>query len=263
MNVLLHHQTLGYMLGAWLLLYAISRIALIGNCFWLMLALFPVAALIALSLVDAATQRRRVFAQMYLRTDSRLYRFMNGKILLMLWQGSKAGVLALILVVQAILWPDWIWWLLGADALLLYVSWQLTRYCLASQVRSTLQATLARRLLVPLNTLICSLLIAYIWFISPQPDYRQQDLRQTLQTAAEQVELSCAVIAPLARLQEMAEALGLHVLQSATEKLHNPLILITAWMGFLINSALFTWAYSRLLFGASLFPEDVMATFRS
>ena len=79
---------------------------------------------------------------------------------------------------------------------------------LQSQLKHRQAGIISRRILVTLNTLLLSIIVASSQFLSPQPDYRQYSWQQTITYSASYSQASCEIIAPLVRLKAVKDAVG-------------------------------------------------------
>jgi hypothetical protein len=211
------------------------------------LLLAPVAAFMALNMLETALMRRRALAGMYLRPDSFLARLLCRQSLLTAWQLLKAVVLGLLLFLESPRWPSWLWAVLGLDLLLLGVLEPRVRRWLESQVRGERRDILARWLLLSVNTVLLVLVLAVAQLFLPRPDYTGLGWEDAALQAAGTLDMACDSLAPVVRLGAMRDALAEWLIQ------HLPLggwLSLSAWLVYFVWSGLVFWAWSRLVLGA-------------
>ncbi len=231
------------------------------NCLGLLLCLSLVIAVLALDMLEVALLKRRALVGMYLKPESGLYRLLRGGPLMLIWQVGKALILAVILLAEATQWTGWLWLVLGLDALLLAGAYPWYKKRFATQVKAGHAETFARQYLVILNILLLTPLIAGIYFYTPHPDYRELGWRETLLHEASRTQTGCSALAAPAKLMAAKNALGWWLAQTWLQRLQHVGLTALGWLLFLLGSAAFVWAYSRLILGMSLSPPAVLGRF--
>ena len=226
-------------------------------CVGVLLLMLPVLALIVLNMLEVALLRRRALVGMYLEGESWLSRLMCRKAVLFLWQVTKATVLVFILFVEALDWPPWFWLLLLLDIPVLFFTSHRLEQSLQGQVKAGAQGIIARRLLVTVNTLILALLLAGGWMFEPQTDYRDMSWQATAVYAAQQEQLHCELLAPLARTKAVQQALVERLVRQGLEMLTNTWGKLAGWLLFFFWSGLSLWAWSRMLLAPLIQKVDL------
>lgn len=242
------------MLAAWMCPFSWFLLHEQAGCLVLFMLMFPVTGLIALNILEINLMRKRVFARAYLQDDSSLGRLLTRKAIPAIWAVSKALVLTFILFVEASGWSPWIWMLLFLDLMLLAGIYGWLNRLLQSQVKPGHTGIINRRILVTLNTVLLSILIASSQFLSPQPDYRQYSWQQTITHSATLNQAGCEIIAPLVRLKTIKDAVGWRLAANGLSGLQNTAASLLGWLIFLLSSSLSLWAFSRMLAGSLIRP---------
>ena len=235
---------------AWLLVWFIFHEQ--TGCLALSLLMFPVIALIALNILEVKMMQKRAFARMYLVDASWLGQLLTSKFMASIWAVIKAIVFTFILFLEASDWSRWIWVLLLLDIPLLAVSYNWLNRILQRQVRQAQSGIVSRRILVSLNTALLAIIIASGQFLTDQPDYRQYSWQETITHAAGASRAGCEIIAPLARLKSIKDALGWRLAASELGGLQSMAAAIMGWCIFLLSSSLSIWAFSRMLSGSMI-----------
>ncbi len=239
-----------------LMLLATLSLLLWGNlhasvsCGLLFVLMLPVVALIALNMLETALMRRRALVGMYLQPGSLLSRLLCRKAFLMLWQMLKAVVLGFVLFVESTGWPLWVWGLLGLDLLLLYPAHAGLRIWLAGQVKEMRRNIIARRMLVSLNTLVLLMLLVAGQMLTPRTDYSDMNWQETASHVAAGVQIDCEIMAPLARLAGLRDALTERLMVRGMLAAGSAWTGLGIWLLYFLWSGLVLWAWSRLLIGA-------------
>lgn len=237
----------------WRLLYADA------SCVVLLILLVPVVALIALNMLEVALTRRHAFIGTYLQAGKGLYRFLRGGVFTVAWQVVKALAFGLTLLVESIAWDWWVWLLLFADVLIIQASYAWCCRKLAAQVKPDYETILARRFLVVINTVLGAVMISAVTLYTPQKDYRELTWLEAAEYEAAEVEVRCDVLGILARLSASKNAVAWWLAQTWLTRLQNLAAAVLGWSIFLLSSAAFMWAYSRLLFGSLAQPFRLLA----
>jgi hypothetical protein len=211
------------------------------------LLMLPVLGLISLNMLESALLRRRALAGMYLRPDSFVARWLCRRTWLMIWQVTKALVLVLLLFVEATAWPPWLWVVLLLDLLLFPFLYALLRRWLTPQLQAGRRDILARQLLVIVNTLLLILVITTGRMAQPRPDYSSLDWQEAATHASEQTRVGCELIAPLARLAALRDALLERLVAESVTLSHSMWLGLLGWLLYFFWSGLVFWALSRLL----------------
>ncbi|WP_456379428.1 hypothetical protein [Thiolapillus sp.] len=250
MTGLLYMLTPGLVLAAW----SMWKDSL--PCLVVLVLMFPVLGLIALNMLEVALMRRRAMVGMYLRSDGWLSRLLSRKLLLMLWQVIKATFFTFVLFLAALDWPAWLWWVLLADAFLVYTVHGWLRALLQTQVKPGQGGIIARRILVTANTLLLVLLLATGQMFEKQIAYKNISWQETVLHAAQQEQLACDLVSPLVRLQAVQHALAGRFVHQGLESLDSNWSRIAGWLLFFFWSGLSLWAWSRMLLGTLIRKPD-------
>jgi len=216
----------------------------------LFMFMFPVVALIGLNMLEVALMRRRAFAHVYLTHDSWLARLLTRKFFATLWAVFKALAFTFILLLEASDWATWIWILLFVDTLLLATAYGWLSKLLQLQVKPGWAGIISRRILVTLNTLLLSVMIASGQFLTAQPDYREYSWQETITYSASMSQSGCDLVAPLARLKSIKDAIGWRLAANTLNGLQNIFATLLGWLIFLLSSSLSLWAFSRMATGS-------------
>jgi len=179
---------------------------------------------------------------------------------MILWQGTKALVLATILVLNALVLEAWQWVLLFGDALLMAVLFIRITRSLSGEVRAPYVAPLARRAAVWVNATFVWVVLVLGLFNTPQSNFSAMRWEEVVMLAAGQVDLGCQAIALLARVAAVGESLALWAAQNLFADISDVQAMLAAWLVFLAafgTSFLFAWAYSLALAGVISAPWQV------
>lgn len=211
--------------------------------------LLLLTTLIAISGIEQALYRRRAFVGMYLRPTSRLYRLLRGGYLLVALALLKALIIALILLSQALFWPGWIWLLLALDLWLYVALYQGAVRLIGQAVRPGYVGMFARVLLDRVHTLILALIVCTGLFLTPHFDYRASTILRAMEHAVAMAPRLCPILDPWVALIAAWHGAGWWLAQQALVLDSARFLVIVAWLLFLLASAAFTWAWTRLLAG--------------
>mgnify|MGYP001816392037 FL=1 len=250
------------MLVAWTWLFGWSLLQEQADCLLLLLLMFPVIALIGLNILEIKLMRKHAFAYAYLADNSWLGRLLTRKAVPAIWAVGKALVFTFILFVEASDWSRGIWILLFVDLLLLATIYGWLNKLLQSQLKDGQTGIISRRILVTLNTLLLSIIVASNQFLSPQPDYRQYSWQQTITYSASLSQARCEVIAPLARLKSVKDALGWRLAANGLGGLQSIAAAVLGWLIFLLSSSLSLWAFSRMMAGSLIRQTEFRSLMR-
>ena len=226
-------------------------------CMVVFVLMLPVLGLIALNMLEVALMRRRALVGMYLQEYSWLSRLLCRKGLLLLWQVAKATFFTFVLFVEAQDFPPWLWLLLILDVGLIYLANGWLGRLLHIQVKTGRQGIVGRRLLVTANTLLLAVLVAGGQLFESRADYGGLSWQQTISYAAQQPQLRCDVLAPLARLQAAQQVLAERFVRQGTDMLDSSWSKVLGWLIFFLWSALYLWAWSRLILGTLIRKADL------
>ena len=244
------------MLVAWVWLFTWFLFHEQAGCLVLFLLMFPVIALIGLNILEINLMRKHAFAYAYLADNSWLGRLLTRKTIPSMWAVSKALVFTFILFVEASDWSLWIWILLFLDLMLLAGAYGWLNKLLQSQLKRGQAGIISRRILVTLNTVLLSILVASSQFLSAQPDYRQYSWQETITYSAALNQAGCEIIAPLVRLKSIKDAVGWRLAANGLSGLQNIAAALLGWLIFLLSSSLSLWAFSRMMAGSLIRPTE-------
>ena len=250
------------MLLAWTWLFCWSLLHEQAGCPLLLLLMFPVVALIGVNILEINLMRKHAFAYAYLADNSWLGRLLTRKAVPAIWAVGKALVFTFILFVEASDWSHGIWILLFVDLLLLAMIYGWLNKLLQSQLKHGHAGIISRRILVTLNTLLLSILVASSQFLSPQPDYRQYTWQQTITYSASLSQARCEAIAPLVRLKAVKDALGWRLAANGLSGLQSIAAAVLGWLIFLLSSSLSLWAFSRMMAGSLIRQTEIRSLVR-
>lgn len=238
------------MLMAWAWLFAWYLFHEQAGCLVVSLLMFPVIALIGFNILEVTLMRKHAFAHMYLAEHSWLGQLLTRKFMSTVWAVIKSLVFTFILFAEASGWSLWIWILLFFDILLLAAVHGWLNQLLGSQVKHGQAGIISRRILVTFNTMLLSIIIASGQFLTAQPDYRSYSWQETIAYAASMSQAKCEIIAPLARLKSVKDAVGWRLAANGLSGLQSMAAAILGWLIFLLSSSLSLWAFSRMLSGS-------------
>jgi hypothetical protein len=245
------------MAGIWLLLALWVGLAGELGCGAGILLILALWGLIFLSGSEAALLRRHLFIRACLEPRGLLARWLGRRLFLYLWQGLKALLLALVLVVALLLLrlPQWL--LLLFDILLLGgLLWLLNRL-LRGEVIALYQAALARAWAQRINAVLLWLGLLISLLFTARHDYGSLGFNEALRHGATQIDLGCDALAILARAGAMLETALWWAAQRLFAGLEGVPLTLLAWVGFIAAfgiSFLVAWAYSRTLAGVVARP---------
>ena len=243
---------LAAMLAVWaglLLWYGVAgRVDCLVSALFLVLA----AVAVALSATEAAFYRRHAFVSQYLHPEGVLSRLLQRRTLLALWQGAKAVLLGLVLLVSSLTFEPLQWLVLLLDALLMaWLTAGLSRL-LGGEVRAVYREAVARQWALRVNAAALWAVSVAILFFSAQENYRGLEWQAIVALGASRAGTGCDALAVLSRLHAVAEALAMWGGQNLLGGLQRPVQVLMAWLAFLGAfgaSFLVAWAYSRALAG--------------
>ena len=237
-----------------------QQAARVTPCMFAAAVLVILAMAIGAAGLESAVQRRHTFTTQYLASEGRLFRLLRPGAFMILWQGTKALVLATILVLNALVLEVWEWVLLFGDALLMAVLFIRITRSLSGEVRALYVAPLARRAAVWVNATFVWVVWVLGLFNTPQSNFSAMRWEEVVMLAAGQVDLGCQAIALLARVAAVGESLALWAAQNLFADISDVQAMLAAWLVFLAAfgaSFLFAWAYSLALAGVISAPWQV------
>ncbi|WP_456404947.1 hypothetical protein [Thiolapillus sp.] len=226
-------------------------------CLTALMLMLPVLGLIALNMLEVALMRRRAMVGMYLRAESALARLLCRKTVLLLWQVVKATFFTFILFMEALDWQAWFWLVLLVDIPVMFLIHRRVRTALRTQAKPGLDGIVSRRMLVTLNTLVLAMLLAGGQMFSRQTDYQGLSWQDTALHAAQQQQLRCELLAPLARMKAIQQALASRAIRQGLESVNNVWSRIGGWLLFFFWSGLSLWAWSRMLLATLISRQDM------
>lgn len=216
--------------------------------YWLIHVLL--AAIIAVGGIEQGLLRRRAWIGMYLAPTGWLYGLLRGGIVIVALEGCKATLLAVLLLLEALLWPPWLWLLLALDIVVFAGLHQGLQRLFRRQVRPGFEGMLSRSVLAKLHTIGLALVISFGLLFTPSYDYRDVSLLQAIEHAATLAPVACAGLDLLARWLAAWHGAGWWLAQHALMADGVRPLAWLAWVVFLLASVAFTWGWTRLLNGA-------------
>ena len=252
----LHWQLLA-MATVWLLLALWTRLAGGLGCGPAILPALLLWTLILLAGSEASLLRRHLFIRACLEPQGMLARWLDRRTFLFLWQGGKALVLALVLLLALPLLRPPQWLLLLADILLLGgLLWALNRL-LRGEVLDRYQAALARAWAQRVNAVLLWLGLLLSLLFTARHDYGGLALTEAMRHGTAQVQVGCDALAILVRGGAVLEAALWWSAQQLFTGLEGLPLTLLAWLGFIAAfgiSFLVAWAWSRVLGGVLARP---------
>ncbi len=212
------------------------------------------AAIIAAGGIEYGLLRRRAWVGMYLRLDSQLYRLLRGGLVIITLEIAKALLIALILLLQALFWPLWIWLALGLDVVIFVALHQALQRRLHRHVQAGFSGMLTRAVLLRVHTIALTLVISVGLFLTPAYDYGEFSLLKAIEHGATLVRVPCPWLETLIHVIAAWNTFGWWLTQHTLAIDAIRPLAIFAWLVFLLASATFTWGWTRLLAGTLLQP---------
>jgi hypothetical protein len=240
-------------------LYALDRAFLRAPC-W---SLFFLCAVVAWPIWhhhrEYALFRRRVVLAGLFVTGSRVRRWF--------WPGHMSGVgqvvsalvwATLLLAVGATLTPQR-WAVLAADVLALALVIGPIRRRLVVEVREGRAGLVARRWpLAAVNVAVLTLSFLVLdFFVTGAPDTRGMTWNVVAERAFAEVDAgaSCRLAGWLAGVPVVADRLAWHAFEVLTPSLPYPELRLAAWLSFLLQASLFSYAFTSFLLGVVALVE--------
>lgn len=238
----------------WLLLWQVFQSR--SGCILTILFITPILALIARSMLENSIMRRRATISMYLIPEGWLHRFLQNSIFLVLWQFMKATFLSLYLVNESIFFQPWVWVVLFADLIFLWVGHNFLVKKLSDQVKYNYAPVFAGEYIIIANSIALSFILGFIGFFVSYPDYRDLSWYQAVEHDLTQLQSECYPALVLARVSAAKNAISWWLAEKWFTKINDSYLAYSAWFIFLINSTIFTWAFSRMLIGIKTWGKN-------
>jgi hypothetical protein len=245
------------MAGIWLLMAAWAGLADRTGCAAGLVLVMVAWALVFLAGSETALLRRHMFIRACLEPRGRVARWLGRRMLLLLWQGLKALVLALGLVIALLLLrlPQWLVLLL--DILLFSALLWLLNRLLTTEIRDPYRPALARAWAHRINAALLWLGLLVSLLFTTRHDYGTLGFTEAVRHGASQVSLGCDALAILARAAAVLETALWWAAQRLFSGLEGFPLALLAWMGFIAAfgiSFLVAWSWSRVLGGVMARP---------
>lgn len=223
-------------------------------------ALALAAGLMTLSGAEVAFYRRQAFVSHYLHSGGLLFRLLSRRTPMLIWQGTKALVLALLLLIGVPTYALPQWLLLLADVPVLVWLLAALSSLLRGEVQEAYLDPMTRHWAMGINAMLLWFAWVLLMYFSPQENYGSLRWEEVVAFSAAQPAVGCDALAVLARLAAVGEALALWSAQHLFVGLAEPAQVAVAWAAFLAafgTSLLVAWAYSRALVGMLARPWAV------
>lgn len=218
------------------------------------------AGLLMLSGTEVAFYRRHAFVSHYLQPRGILFRLLGRRALMLIRQGIRSLLLALLLLTAALSFETAQWLLLLADVFVLSALLAAFSSLVAGEVREPYRHPMGRHWAGRVNAVLLWLALATLMYFTPRENYTDLRWEEVLAFSAAQPAVACDALELLARLAAVAEALSLWSAQHLLVGLKEPTQAIMAWALFLAAfgaSFLLAWTYSRALMGIVARPWHV------
>jgi uncharacterized membrane protein len=219
-----------------------------------------VVLLVALSATEVAFYRRHAFLAQFLQPGSILFRLLRRKSLVVLFQLVRSVLLGLVVLISALMFEPAEWLALFVDVVLMQILLLAFSELLRAQVKTPYRLPLARHWALRANAAVLWASLVLIQFFSAHEDYTGLRWEDVALFSASRLNLGCDVLAVLARLHALGEALALWAGQNLLVGLGRPAQALMAWLVFVASfgaSFLVAWAYSRVLAGVLSRPWRV------
>jgi hypothetical protein len=227
------------------------------GCVAAALFITPYWAVATLGGMEHAILKRQAFIAQYLTPGGKLGRLLQPGLLVLSIQTGKALVLTLVLLIGYLSLPPALRLTLLLNLLFLPLLVKSVEKILVGEVKSEAFPRLVRYWCQWINALMLWPLLTLILMYSTQIDYTGMNWQAVAHHGAAQVETSCDVLAFLARIQAVSQALMLWAAQNLFAGLDNAGQIILAWTFFMAwfgVSFFIAWGYSRVLFGTLAQP---------
>ena len=230
-----------------------DRIGCAGSALFLV----PLWAVLMLAGSELPLLRRTSFVRHYLQPAGWLARWLKRRLWLLTWQGAKALLLALILLVSALSFDAAQWMLLCGDILLVGTLLFLADWVLEGELNPSCEGTLTRHWVHRVNVVLLWVALVAVMFFTAHEDYRGMAWEDAAELSALEVKVGCDALAVLARISAVGGALQWWAAENLFGVLGDPGGILMAWTLFLAAfgvSFLVAWSYSRALIGVLARP---------
>ncbi len=240
------------MFAMWCGLFAWKLVADRLECIGSALFVLPLWVALTLAAIEVALFKRHAFINQYLNPKGVLIQLWRRKALLLLWQGVKALIFTLLLLVSVVLFDTVQWLVLLADIVLMVTLVGVFSWLLQREIKPLYHEPLAHHWAQWANAVLLWLISALVMFFSAHENYQEMAWEQVISFSASNVTVSCDALAVLTRLNAVSEALMWWIAQNRLSELQDPAQVLIAWLMFTAwfgVSFLIAWAYSRALTG--------------
>lgn len=230
------------------------------ECLSSVLFVLPLWGILTLAASELALLKRHAFINQYLKPQGVLAWLWRRKTVLLLWQGIKSLFFGLLLIVSAVLFDVVQWLVLLVDVVLMITLVHMITWILRDEVKSSYQEPLARHWAHWVNAVLLWLIFVLIMFFTAHENYQGMAWEEVVHFTVAEVYVSCDVLAVLARINAVSEALMWWAAQNRLGTLENPTHVLLAWIVFVASfgvSFLIAWAYSRALIGVLAKPWQI------
>jgi hypothetical protein len=250
------------MAGIWLVLAAWAGLADRLGCTSVLVLVMAAWGLAFLAGSETALLRRHLFIRACLEPHGLIARWLNRRLFLALWQGLKALLLALVLIVALLLLRLPQWWILLLDVLLFTALLRLLNRLLRAEVKALYRPALVRAWAHRSNALLLWLALLISLLFTARHDYGGLGFTEAMRHGAAQVTLGCDVLAILVRSASVLEAALWWAAQRLFSGLDGQPLALLAWVGFVAAfgiSFLVAWSWGRVLGGVVARPWRFLA----
>jgi len=206
-------------------------------------------------MLENAIMRRRATIAMYLVPAGWLHRLLRNSIFIVLWQFIKATFLSLFLINEAIFWQPWVWSILFFDLFILWAGHDFLVSKLSDQVKNHYAPVFAGEYAIIANSILLSIILSIIGLYVSYPDYRNLSWYQAVEHDVSQLRNDCYLALVATRLSAAKNAMSWWLAERWFTKINDSYLAFSVWFIFLINSTIFTWAYSRMLIGIKIWGK--------
>lgn len=221
------------------------------------------AAIVAMSGLEIAFERRRRFLRECLEPDGQLFRLLHRRYLMIALEAVKSAVLAALLLVCTLGFAPRQWSLMFADVLLLGLLLPRFYGLLEGQVRAEYRYAVARRWAMSVS-------VALLWvesltgiLFAASENYTGLRWQEVIGYGASGPDVLCRPVAELASIAAAIGALGQWSAQNLARSLNDLPQALMASLGLLAYaglSLLLAYAYSRALIGTVARPWALWST---
>ncbi|ESQ16790.1 MAG TPA: hypothetical protein DDY14_03525 [Chromatiaceae bacterium] len=247
----------------WLVLLSWFLNAYRSGCGTALLVFAVISLFLLMAGFEAAFLRRRALYNEFVSDDDHVFDLFHNLILTGLRELIFGLILAMFLLIGVLVFEPRQWSLLFADLLVMTLLIPRFALSMSNRVREPYRFAMARQSAMWLSILLLWSEALMVLTLSPREHYIGMRWQEVVTYGVAQPDLSCPIVAQLANIFVVGQALAMWAVQNATRVMNDPTQAIMVWVGFFILFS-FTFmvarAFSQALIGVMGRPWELWSS---